>query len=148
MLKNVLLLLQLLQVAFLWVHDWLPLGSLNDVRAVRAQDSLRRLVIVTLIQSLPFTVILVLSAVSVGRPYPSWLVTSLWVAYSMLLVGQLRAWWLPYLFRAEPERAARYRAMFGHTHSFLPVRHGLVPNTAHILLHVCTVATLAVLFAM
>jgi hypothetical protein len=89
-LKIFLSLLQLLQVAFLKVHDWLPLGSLNDVRAVRAQDSLRRLVIVTLIQSLPFTVILALSAVYVGRPYPSWLVTSLWVSHSILLVGQLR----------------------------------------------------------
>jgi hypothetical protein len=148
MLTIILLLLQLLQVAFLWVHDWLPLGSLNDVRAVRAQDSLRRLVTVTLIQSLPFTVILVLSAVYIRRPYPFWLVTSLWVSYSILLVGQLRAWWLPYLFRAEPERAARYRVMFGNTHSFLSVRNGLVPNTAHILLHACTVATLAVLFAM
>jgi hypothetical protein len=32
--------------------------------------------------------------------------------------------------------------MFGNTHSFLPQRNGLVPNTAHILLHLSTVATL------
>jgi hypothetical protein len=38
--------------------------------------------------------------------------------------------------------------MFGNTHSFLPVRNGLVPNTAHIMLHVCTAATLVVLFAL
>jgi hypothetical protein len=40
MLKTVLLVLQALQVAFLWTHDWLPLGKLNDVRALRSQDPL------------------------------------------------------------------------------------------------------------
>jgi hypothetical protein len=47
-------------------------------------------------------------------------------------------------FRPEPERAARYQIMFGKTHSFLP-RNGMVPNTAHILLHLATAATLIVL---
>jgi hypothetical protein len=35
--------------------------------------------------------------------------------------------------------------MFGKTYSFLPVRNGMVPNTAHILLHLATAATLIVL---
>ena len=30
----VLIFLQAFQVIFLWVHDWLPLGRLNDVAAV------------------------------------------------------------------------------------------------------------------
>ena len=45
----------------------------------------------------------------------------------------------------EPERAARYQIMFGKTHSFLPSRNGLVPNTAHIALHIATAATLLAL---
>jgi hypothetical protein len=146
MLMTLLLVLQSLQVIFLWVHDWLPLGSLNDVRAVREQDTFRRLIVVTLVQSLPFTIILALSALYFGQHYPHWLITSLWVAYAVLFVGELRGWWIPYLVRAEPERAARFRAMFGNTHSFLPVRNGLVPNTAHIFLHICTAATILVLF--
>jgi hypothetical protein len=35
-----------------------------------------------------------------------------------------------------------YQIMFGKTHSFLQVRDGMVPNTAHILLHLATAATL------
>jgi hypothetical protein len=62
-------------------------------------------------------------------------------------VGQIRAWWIPYLFRADPQRAARYRIMFGNTHAFLPVRNGIVPNTAHVMLYAFTAATLAVLLA-
>ena len=46
-----LLALQAFQVLFLWVHDWIPLGRLNDVAAVRSQDTGRRLVTVTLIQA-------------------------------------------------------------------------------------------------
>jgi hypothetical protein len=42
-LEAILLALRVLQVAFLWVHDWIPLGRLNDVIAVRSQDTLGRL---------------------------------------------------------------------------------------------------------
>jgi hypothetical protein len=141
-----LLALQTLQVLFLWLHDWLPLGRLNDVAAVKSQDTRMRLVTVTLIQSVPFTVPLVFSFIYFRRSYPDWLVMWLEISYSLLLIGQLRAWWVPYLLRPEPERAARYRVMFGNTHSFLPARNGLVPNTAHILLHLATLFTLVLLF--
>jgi hypothetical protein len=36
--EAVLLALQVFQVLFLLVHDWIPLGRLNDVAAVRSQD--------------------------------------------------------------------------------------------------------------
>ena len=47
--------------------------------------------------------------------------------------------------RVEPERTHRYRIIFGNTHSFLPLHNGLVPNRAHVLLHLSTAATLAIL---
>jgi hypothetical protein len=144
-LEQILLALQAFQVVFLLVHDWIPLGRLNDVAAVRGEDTLRRLVIVTLVQSVPWAAGLFFSAWYFGRPYPAWLGMWLWITYALLLVGQIRAWWIPYLFKAEPERAERYQRMFGNTHSFLPERNGLVPNTAHILLHLSTAATLLVL---
>ncbi|HLY66360.1 MAG TPA: hypothetical protein VKU60_12570 [Chloroflexota bacterium] len=66
-LQRVLLGLQLFQVAFLWLHDWVPLGRLNDVAAVRRHDSLPRLVVVTLLQAMPWTV----SRCSAGGTSPS-----------------------------------------------------------------------------
>ena len=143
--ESFLLVLQVFQVLFLWLHDWIPLGRLNDVTAVRSQDTSPRLVAVTLIQSVPFTFGLLFSLVHFGRPYPHWLCMWLWISYGLIFVGQLRAWWVPYLLHAEPERAARYQIMFGKTHRFLPTRNGLVPNTAHVMLHVATAATLFVL---
>jgi hypothetical protein len=35
----------------------------------------------------------------------------------------------------------RYQIMFGNTHRFLPIRNGLVPNTAHSMLDLATAAT-------
>jgi hypothetical protein len=144
----VLIVLQGFQVLFLWLHDWAPLGRLNDVKAVRSQDTASRLVVVTLIQSVPLTIGLLFSLRYFGRLYPRWLYLWLWISYSVIFLGQIRAWWIPYLFRAEPERAARYQIMFGNTHRFLPTRNGLVPNTAHIMLHLATAATLVTLTAL
>lgn len=144
--ETILLALQAFQVVFLWIHDWVPLGRLNDVVAVRGEDSFRRLVTVTLVQSVPWSIGLFFSAWYFGRPYPAWLNDWLWISYAVLFAGAIRAWWIPYLFAPEPQRAKRYQHMFGNTHSFLPERNGIVPNTAHILLHLATFATLVVLF--
>jgi hypothetical protein len=139
--------LQMFQVLFLWFHDWIPVRRLNDVTAVRSQDTSSRLIAVTLIQSVPFTFGLLFSLLHFVRPYPHWHYMWLWISYGLIFAGQIRAWWIPYLFRSEPERAARYQIMFGNTHRFLPIRNGLVPNTAHIMLHLATAATLLILLA-
>ena len=140
-----LLALQSFHVAFLFLHDWIPLGRLNDVAAVRRANPLRRLVAGTLISSAPFAFGLLFSLRSYGREYPAWLHIWLWVSYALLFLGELRAWWIPYLVRPEPERAERYDAMFGNTHHFLPARNGIIVNTLHVLLHAATVSTLILL---
>jgi len=137
--------LQAIQVVILWIHDWAPLGALNDVRAVRAADTTSRLVAVTLIQSVPFTIGLYFSVIGLSTYFPGWLWKWLWISYGLLFLGELRAWWAPYLLWPEPERAARYGSMFGKTHAFLPQHNGIAPNTLHCVLHFCTAATLIVL---
>lgn len=111
----ILIVLQGFQALFLWLHDWVPLGRLNDVKAVRSEDTAFRLVVVTLVQSVPFTIGLLFSLRYLGRLYPHWLYLWLWISYGIIFLGQIRAWWIPYLFRAEPERAARYQIMFGNS---------------------------------
>ncbi len=140
-----LLLLQLVQVVILWSHDLAPLPPLNDVEAVRRQDTLGRLVWITLLQSIPFTIGLGATAAQLGGFSLPWLRNWLWVSYSILFAGELRAWWWPYLVQPDPARAERYEAMFGRTHALLPVRNGIVPNTLHCVLHLVTAATLVTL---
>lgn len=145
---DALFVLQIFHVLFLLLHDWIPLGKLNDPKAVRAEVATGKLLAASLISTAPFAFGLVASAVYLGRPYPEWLLWWLAVSYLFLFIGELQAWWIPYLFVAKPERAARYRAMFGGTHAFLPERNGIRPNTLHVILHIATVAILLLIAAL
>jgi hypothetical protein len=142
---SALIALQCFVVLFVALHNWIPLGKLNDVKGVRAANPRSKLLAGTLIGATPFAIGLAASAVYFGRAYPAWLFWWLWISYGLLFVGELRAWWIPYLFHPEPERAARYQAMFGETHAFLPERNGIRPNTLHVILHIMTLTTLVVL---
>ena len=142
-----LVVLQAFQVGLLWIHDWVPLGRLNDVRAVQSQDTRLRLVIVTLVQSVPFSVLLYFSVRDFGHHYPHDLLMWLWIAYGLSIFGYLRAWWVPYLWHIDAEKAARYEVMFGKTHAFLPKHNGITLNTLHMMFNVTTVGVLLVLLA-
>ena len=117
-----LFVLQTFHVLFLSLHDWIPLGNLNDPKAVRATIPGHKLLAATLISTAPFAFGLAASTVYLAKPYPSWLLNWLGISYAILFLGELQAWWIPYLFLPKPARAARYQAMFGGTHAFLPVK--------------------------
>lgn len=148
LLEIVFLALQAIVVVFLLFHDWIPLGRLNNLAAIRSQDTLLRRVIATLLPSLPAGIGLFFSARYFGRSYPHWLEMWLWITYGFLLLGLLRAWWIPYLVLPDPQRAARYQEIFANTHSFLPRRNGIVPDTLHTIFHLVVVATVLVLLRM
>jgi hypothetical protein len=144
--QNTLLALQALQVFILIFHDWIPLGRLNDVAAVRRQHGFRRVLIGTLINAIPFLLGLAASLYYADQPSQHWLWLYLIIAYGILFAGEIESWWLTYFFGyKEQARAEPYRIMFGNTHAFLPVRHGIVPNTLHCVLHGATLATLILL---
>ncbi len=134
--------LQAYVVLFVAFHDWVPLGRLNDVKSVRSTDGAGRLILVTALSALPFAFGLVESLLHASR-FPGWLMIFLWVSYAVATYGLLRTWWAPYLLFEEPSRAARYQAMNGATHAFLPIRNGLRPNTLHVTVHLAIVAMLA-----
>ena len=52
----ILLALQCFHVLFLALHDWIPLGTLNDLKAVRATYPLRKRIVGTLISLIPFVI--------------------------------------------------------------------------------------------
>jgi hypothetical protein len=138
--------LQAFVVAFLLLHDWVPLGRLNNVVAMRGEDSLTHRVLVTLLGALPAAVGLWFSVKYFGQAHPHWLAMFLWIMYGVFLLGLLRAWWVPYLLIADGLRAARYQVIFAGTHSFLPRRNGMAPDTLHTSLHIAIVAILVVMW--
>ena len=114
--RDLLLALQGLQVALLAMD-------------IRAQQTLRHMVTVTVVQTLPFAFGLVCSSFFRYTPYPSWLYAWLWISYGALFLGQVQAWWIPYLI---PARAR-------------PARTRVTPNTQHLILHAATFVTLILL---
>ena len=138
----VLIALQVFHLLFLLLHDWVPLGNLNNVSAFQKSTTAPQKVLSLLVPSIPVTIGLGFTLLANTRgPVLSFRVI-LSAVYGFLLLGELEAWWIPYLFGTSAERVARYRTLFAGTHSFLPSRHGITPNTLHVALHAATMATL------
>ena len=145
--EGIVLSLETFQVAFLLLHDWVPLGRFSDIRALRRLEPMRKIVLATTLSSLPFVLGLVFSAIHAHDPrWPRWVRLYLWISYGWLFIGELEAWWVPYLLKPQPAKAERYQGLFGNTHAFLPARNGITPNTLHVILHATTLLTLIALF--
>ena len=141
-----LIVLQGVQVAFLLLHDWIPMGRLSNLGAVRGSDSRAKLLATTLLSALPFALVFAVSCVYWKAPqWPMWLQMWLWYTYGAALVGALYSWWGPYLFWRSPERVERYRVRFAGTLKFLPERNGIAPDTLHAVYHLCVAGTLVLL---
>jgi hypothetical protein len=138
--------LQAMVVAFLLLHDWIPLGRLSNVAAIQNEDSVQHRIFVTLLPALPAAIGLFYSAKYFGLAYPDGVEMLLWITYGLFIVGMLRAWWIPYLLIPDPARAARYEIIFANTHTFLPKRNGMAPDTLHTVFHLVTLATVSALF--
>ena len=90
--QSALMALQAFQLTFLLVHDWIPLGPLNDVPAVRRENAVRLLVIGTAVSSAPVAAALWLSVWYYGHSFPTWVGVWLWLTYGLLFAGELEAW--------------------------------------------------------
>lgn len=140
--RNVHLSEKLLLTGFIFIllfmigHDWIPLGSLNDVQALSEDRSFNERFMVTLFGTVQFLLLTGLLLTFIGKRYPLWVKLWLIIHPLCIFIGALFSWWIPYLFGyGAEERADRYQYMFGNTHSFLPEINGIVPNTLHILFH-------------
>lgn len=126
---------------FMLLHDWVPLGSLNNVQAVKLEHTTGELVRITVIQTLSILVVIAIALIFIGKTYPIWAKLWLVIHLGSILTGAILAWWIPYFFGTSPERVDRYTHMFGDTHSFLPIMNGIVPNTIHVLFHLTLLLT-------
>jgi len=138
-----LLVLQGFVVAFILLHDWVPLGRFNNLQGVREVDPLGKRIAVTLLSALPFALTLWFSWEYAAAPrFPMWVRMWLWATYGLSVLAAARAWWIPYLGPGDPEVTARYQVRFADTHAFLPERNGMAPDTLHVALHTVLLAIL------
>jgi hypothetical protein len=134
--------LQCFAVLFVALHNWIPLGTLNNVKGIRVEFPTVKLFLTTLLNLTPVVVGLAATAYYFGGVYPGWVFWWLWITYGLACYGSFKAWWMPYFIRPNPELAARYRIMYAGTHAFLPERNGMRPNTLHVIFDIVTVAIL------
>jgi hypothetical protein len=136
---------QFFVVLFIALHDWFPLGRLNNLAGIRAVDSLAKRVAVTVLSALPYAIGLAGTIYYASTAFPGWLNWLLWISYGIGLYGMLRSWWIPYLLIPDPARAARYQQRFDQTHAFLPTRNGIRPDTLHVSFHAVYLVLVALL---
>ena len=136
----VLLALQCCVVLFVGLHNWVPLGTLNNVKGVRLEFPTGKLFLTTLTNFIPATIGLVATICYIRSGHPHWVFLYLWIFYALACFGSFTAWWKPYLLRRDPEKIARYQTMYAANHSFLPLRNGLRPDTLHVLFDLVTIA--------
>ena len=130
---------------FIALHDWIPLGALNNLAGVRTVDTAGKRVAVTALSTLPYAIGFAASAYYASTGFPMWLMWWLRISYGAGLYGMLRAWWVPYLLVPDPVRAVRSQMRFAQTHAFLPMRNGIRPDTLHVCSHAIYVVTLILL---
>lgn len=122
---------------FMFMQDWVPLGSLNDVQAIAEERPFNELIIVTMINVVQILLLIGFVIIFMGKRYPVWIKLWLIIHQVCIFAGALLDWWIPYFFGyGSDQRVKRYHQMFGDTHSFLPEMNGIVPNTFHTIFHI------------
>jgi hypothetical protein len=104
-----------------------------------------KLFVTTLLNLTPAAIGLAGSLFYLGRPYSSWLLWFLWIFYVLACYGSLKAWWIPYCFRPEPERAARDTALMGQRIFFGRLETASGPTLCMCSFNVATAAILILL---
>lgn len=136
---------------FMIVQDWVPIGTLNDVHAISDTRSKSELILVTLFGIVQILILMFIILKFIGRRYSIWAKLWLIIHPTIIFIGALLEWWIPYFFGyGADKRSAQYAEMFGNTHSFLPAMNGIVPNTLHSMFHaillLCIILTVYINF--
>jgi hypothetical protein len=145
--NNLFLALLLWHLLFLSLHDWVPLGRLTDLPALRSQRSFTARILASLLMGAFSGLALCLNWAGSPNPARGVLLFTL-ILYSFFLFGAIRAWWLPYLFGIGLSKkfVADYQIMFDNTYTWLPRRNGITVNALHVIWH-CTAVITVVLAA-
>ncbi|MCB9493300.1 MAG: hypothetical protein H6679_03430 [Epsilonproteobacteria bacterium] len=127
--------LQVVLLFFMVLHDWLPLPPLNDTQAIKEAEGNWRRFVDASINGLFVFIPLLLTLKYQHAFMPFWTKVSVNLFYTILTIGTIAAWWVPYFF-GSPAKHKLHFTKFKKTHHFLPARgDNVTPNTLHVILH-------------
>ena len=109
----------------LFVHDFVPLGKLNDTEA-SAGPSRSLSVLITGLSGLSYLLLLDATWRNFQmQPLPRALLLWLWIGYGLLFAGELNAWWIAFFVPTGKGQLAIKPCSDQH---FLRERNGIQPN--------------------
>lgn len=127
--------LQIVLLFIMALHDWIHIPPLTDIRALEKHHSKTDRLITAIINTLFVLIPLVLTWLSLPGPIPCRRAVIITAFYTVLTIGTILAWWVPYLFGSSQKHKEGF-AEYKDTHHFLPPRgDNVVPNTFHFILH-------------
>lgn len=128
--------LQCLLLFFMLFHDWIPVKPLNDVATLKKRDGTTSMLKGSAINGGTVLIPLILTLIYVrGNTTPLPVLITLIIFYSIITLGTILSWWVPYFFGSSQKHKKRF-SKFQKTHHFLPARgSNVVPNTLHVILH-------------
>jgi hypothetical protein len=136
--------LQIILLFFMVGHDWIHVPPLTNIRELEKHSTkMGRVINSTIFFFLIFVPLFLTgyfnpsdSSYSDHSAYPRWVLIIILSIYSVLSLGTIFAWWVPYIFGNYSQEHAQGFAEYKNTHHFLPARRdNIAPNTLHVLLH-------------
>ncbi|MBA4536703.1 hypothetical protein H1Z61_05975 [Bacillus aquiflavi] len=99
------LFLQAFIFIFLILHDWVPLGDLNDVQAVQSVNTTSELLFLTALNSVPFAIAFFLCCYYAGKVYPFLMKLFLIIYFPALLSVSCRHGGFPTFLELQQKRS-------------------------------------------
>ncbi len=81
---------------FMIVQDLIPLGNLNDIKAVASVHSTNEIIVITLIGVVQILLLIGGILFFIGKKYPLWIRIWLIIHPAFIFIGALFSWWIPY----------------------------------------------------
>lgn len=135
MLLTVFIVFQIIVALLLACHDWIHIPPLTDIRALEKAHTTGQRLFGSIINTSLILVPLAVSLYYWPSRMPTWAIYFSTCVYSLLTIGTLAAWWIPYYFGSSHEHKAGFKE-YAHTHTFLPRRGtNVTPNTFHFIMH-------------
>jgi hypothetical protein len=128
--------LQCTLLFFMLFHDWIPVPPLNDIPALKKQDTRFYRLLGSAINGALVLIPLILTLIYYHTSTIVWPANLIIVIiYCIQTAGTIMSWWVPYFFGSSQKLKTAF-SKFKNTHHFLPARKDhIVPNTLHVILH-------------
>ncbi|MBX9831391.1 hypothetical protein K2X40_05510 [Candidatus Babeliales bacterium] len=136
------IILQIILLGFMALHDWVHVPPLTNIPDLKKSHSFKDRLLTALVNA-GFVLIPLILTVQYRSHFPRQVLLIITIFYSILTLGTLCAWWVPYIFGSSQKHKQAF-IEYRNTHHFLPARgDNVVPNTLHVILHLQVWACLA-----